>query len=198
VPEPDLETEAVAAQDQQRKRPGNAAALRPYQIKKGEVRNPTGRPKVPAEVREAAMALTPDAIRTLGEIMLDQSAPPATRVTAADKILDRALGRPAQQLDVTERREVLNYSLQDLLRIAYGQEAGRSEARHGTAGQGEVRPGEAMLGKTTQGEDIIEAEPASVEPPSAAPPPREPTHKPAHNERDMLDELVDDDDDDKD
>jgi hypothetical protein len=55
---------------------------------------------VPAEVREAAMALTPDAIRTLGEIMRDPKAPPATRVTEADKILDRALGRPAQTVDV--------------------------------------------------------------------------------------------------
>lgn len=121
VPQPGLETEAVAAQDQQRKRPGNAAALRPYQIKKGEVRNPTGRPKVPAEVREAAMALTPDAIRPLGEIMMDRSAPPATRVTAADKLLDRALGKPAQQVDVTSRKETLDYSLADLLRIAYGK-----------------------------------------------------------------------------
>jgi|SRR5215204_688849 len=95
------------------------ANLRP--IQKGEVRNPGGRPKVPAEVREAAMALTPAAIRTLGEIMQDKSAPPATRVTAADKILDRALGRPAQQVDVTTRKEMLDYSLADLLAIAYGR-----------------------------------------------------------------------------
>src|SRR5215208_807396 len=39
--------------------------------------NPGERPKVPAEVREAAMALTPDAIRVLGEIMNDPKAPPA-------------------------------------------------------------------------------------------------------------------------
>jgi hypothetical protein len=66
------------------------------------------------------MALTPEAIKTLGDIMRDPSTPPATRVTAADKILDRALGRPAQQVDVTQRKEALDYSLADLLAIAYG------------------------------------------------------------------------------
>jgi len=74
--------------------------------------NPGERPKVPAEVREAAMALTPDAIRVLGEIMNDPKAPPATRVTAADKILDRALGRPAQSVEVKgEKRTFLSTAL---------------------------------------------------------------------------------------
>jgi hypothetical protein len=56
--------------------------------------------------------------------MRDPSAPPATRVTAADKILDRALGRPAQQVDVTTRKDTLDYSLADLLAIAYGRGVG--------------------------------------------------------------------------
>jgi hypothetical protein len=94
--------------------------LRP--IQKGEVRNPGGRPKVPVEAREAALALTPAAIRTLGEIMQDKKAPPATRVTAADKILDRALGRPAQTVDVhTTKHDALAYSIAELVAIAYKQ-----------------------------------------------------------------------------
>jgi hypothetical protein len=44
--------------------------LRPVQP--GQVLNPGGRPKIPAEVREAAMALTPKAIETLGKIMEDE------------------------------------------------------------------------------------------------------------------------------
>ena len=86
--------------------------------------------KVPAEVREAAMALTPDAIRLLGEIMNDPKAPPATRVTAADKILDRALGRSAQSVEVKgEKRDLLEYSIADLVAIAYqrGMEGGSIE-----------------------------------------------------------------------
>jgi hypothetical protein len=39
----------------------------------------------------------------IGEIMRDPKAPPATRVTA-DKILDRALGRPAQTVDVKSEK----------------------------------------------------------------------------------------------
>jgi hypothetical protein len=102
--------------------PNSLANLKP--IQPGQALNPSGRPKIPAEVREAAMALTPEAIKTLGDIMRDPSAPPATRVTAADKILDRALGRPAQQVDVTTRKDKLDYSLADLLEIAYGRGVG--------------------------------------------------------------------------
>ena len=67
------------------------------------------------------MALTPDAIRTLGEIMLDEKTP-ATRVMAADKILDRALGRAPQfasadfhnqanQKDAVKRSRLANRSV---------------------------------------------------------------------------------------
>ena len=98
--------------------PNSLANLRPVQPGQPSL-SPGGRPKVPAEVREAAMALTPDAIRVLGEIMRDPKAPPATRVTAADKILDRALGRPAQSVEVKgEKRDLLEYSIADLVAIA--------------------------------------------------------------------------------
>src|SRR5215204_893060 len=85
-----------------RPHPNSLANLRP--IQPGQALNPSGRPKMPAEVREAAMALTPDAIRTLGEIMLNPLVRPGVRVTAAEKILDRALGKPAQTVDVTNHK----------------------------------------------------------------------------------------------
>jgi hypothetical protein len=107
---------------QPQKARGNTEALAPYRIKPGQVLNPSGRPKTPAAVREAALALTPAAIRVLGEIMQDKKAPPATRVTAADKILDRALGRPAQTVDVhTTKHDALAYSIAELVAIAYKQ-----------------------------------------------------------------------------
>jgi hypothetical protein len=71
---------------------GNAATIAAFKFKPGNNANPGGRPKLPAEIREAALALTPEAIETLGKIMRDERTPPATRVIAADKILDRALG----------------------------------------------------------------------------------------------------------
>jgi hypothetical protein len=94
------------------------ANLRPVQP--GQVLNPGGRPKIPAEVREAAMALTPKAIETLGKIMEDERVPPGVRVTACERILDRALGKPAQTVDVTTRKDdALDYSIADLVAIAY-------------------------------------------------------------------------------
>src|SRR5829696_393269 len=96
----------------------------------GQALNPSGRSKVPAEVREAAMALTPDAIRTLGEVMLNPLVPPGVRVTAAEKILDRALGKPAQTVDVTSRKDdAYDYSIAELVASAYrrGLEGGSVE-----------------------------------------------------------------------
>jgi hypothetical protein len=113
------------------------ANLRPPQP--GEVRNPGGRPKMPAEVREAAMALTPEAIKTLGDIMRDPSTPPATRVAAAEKILDRALGRPAQQVEVKgEKRDLLEYSIAELVAIAHSRrDAETIEGEASVAGERE-------------------------------------------------------------
>jgi hypothetical protein len=110
--------------------PASLANLRPWQP--GIAPNPGGRPKIPAEVREAAMALTPKAIETLGKIMEDERVPPGVRVTACERILDRALGKPAQTVDVTTRKDdALDYSIADLVAIAYrrGLEGGRSEER---------------------------------------------------------------------
>lgn len=66
---------------------------------KGQSGNPSGRPKVPEDVKEAARAHSADAIKTLATIMLDDGQPGPARVAAADKILDRAWGKAAQTID---------------------------------------------------------------------------------------------------
>lgn len=71
--------------------------LKPFQP--GKSGNPGGRPKIPAEVRELARALTMEAIETHAEIMRDKEAPPAARAASANAILDRALGKPTQPVD---------------------------------------------------------------------------------------------------
>jgi hypothetical protein len=65
----------------------------------GQSGNPGGRPKLPDHVRDAARAHTEKAITVLAECLDDADA--RVRVTAANSILDRGWGKPAQTLDVT-------------------------------------------------------------------------------------------------
>jgi len=63
-------------------------------FRKGQSGNPGGRPKVLADVRDAARAHSVTAISALVEIIENKRAPPAARVAAANSILDRGFGRP--------------------------------------------------------------------------------------------------------
>jgi hypothetical protein len=82
--------------------------------------NPGGRPKRAAtvearriiwDVKAAARALTQDAIDTLVSIMKDVKAPAAARISAAQALLDRGHGKPAQ---VFEECDLTLLSIEDL------------------------------------------------------------------------------------
>ncbi len=64
----------------------------PFQ--KGKSGNPGGRPKVAKDVQALARTHTKTAIETLVKCM--QTADPRTRVAAAQALLDRGYGKPAQ------------------------------------------------------------------------------------------------------
>ncbi len=49
-------------------------------------------------IKELARQLSPDALNCLAEIAMDSSEPATARVAAATAILDRALGRPVQEV----------------------------------------------------------------------------------------------------
>jgi hypothetical protein len=68
---------------------------------KGVSGNPGGRPKVLGDVQELARQQSPEAINTLATIMQDQKAAPAARVAAANSLLDRGYGKPAQPISQT-------------------------------------------------------------------------------------------------
>src|SRR5215510_16343942 len=72
---------------------------RPFQ--KGVSGNPGGRPKVLGDVQELARQQSPEAINTLAAIMQNDKAPPAARVAAANSLLDRGYGKPAQPISQT-------------------------------------------------------------------------------------------------
>ena len=54
--------------------------------------------RVGKDLRALAQAYTKEALATLVSIMNDTSAPPAARAMAADRILDRAWGKPSQTI----------------------------------------------------------------------------------------------------
>ncbi|UAB76974.1 hypothetical protein INR77_08950 [Erythrobacter sp. SCSIO 43205] len=54
--------------------------------------------KATAEVKAAAAKYSPSALKTLAEIMADVEQPAAARVSAANSLLDRAHGKPAQAI----------------------------------------------------------------------------------------------------
>ncbi len=88
------------------------------QFVKGQSGNPAGRPPVSPEVREAAKAKTVEAIETLALIMRDDKAPAAARVSAATALLDRGHGRPAQSVQVDDRRrDVSDMSTEELMAV---------------------------------------------------------------------------------
>jgi hypothetical protein len=70
-----------------------------WQFPKGKSGNPGGRPKLVGHVRELAQKQTDQAIQTLVKIMGDDTAPPASRVSAAQAILDRGWGKPSQPME---------------------------------------------------------------------------------------------------
>ena len=62
--------------------------------------------KTTASIREAAQQYTDEALKTLVEVMGDETAPHAARVAAANSLLDRGHGKPRQELDVDHKGEL--------------------------------------------------------------------------------------------
>jgi hypothetical protein len=62
----------------------------------------------------AARDRTQDAIDTLASIMRDPKAPAAARVSAAQALLDRGYGKPAQAIEVSAEPDLTHLSDEDL------------------------------------------------------------------------------------
>lgn len=67
----------------------------------GQSGNPSGRSKEVLRVIHLAQEHGPAAIAALAAIMNDQGAAPASRVTAAQALLDRGFGKPKQEIQAT-------------------------------------------------------------------------------------------------
>ena len=67
---------------------------------KGQSGNPRGKKPIPPDVKTALQDLVPDAIRCLKRIVKSKSSGPV-QTKAAEIILDRVFGKPAQQVQHT-------------------------------------------------------------------------------------------------
>lgn len=106
--------------------------------KRGQSGNLAGRPtrpntieahKVVADVKAAARAMTPKALETLEQVMDDPKAPAGARVTAANAALDRAWGKPTQQVEAN-----VGVTLEQLVLAAAMRREERDAAAKGRAG----------------------------------------------------------------
>jgi hypothetical protein len=82
----------------------------------GRSANPGGRPGVPEVIKATLRELSPRAVERLGELL--DSADERIQLEAAKAILDRHLGRPAIQADLTVRGGTSAEHLQALLEVA--------------------------------------------------------------------------------
>ena len=82
----------------------------------GRSANPGGRPGVPEVIKATLRELSPRAVERLGELL--DSDDERIRLEAAKAILDRHLGRPAIQADLTVRGGASAEHLQALIEVA--------------------------------------------------------------------------------
>ena len=80
-------------------------------FKPGLSSNPTGRPKADKTIRDLAREHTKEAILTLAEIAKNPKSSDSARVQAANSLLDRAWGRPAQYIETAN----VDMTLDDIL-----------------------------------------------------------------------------------
>jgi hypothetical protein len=86
-------------------------------FKPGNRANPGARPKAIISLVELARAQTEASIKTLVEIRDSFQAPAAARVEAANALLDRGWGKPAQTItqNVNDKRSALDWTTDELV-----------------------------------------------------------------------------------
>ena len=83
---------------------------------KGQSGNPSGKKAVPPEIKEAFNALTPRAVEVLAELLECDN--PKIRLTAAQTVLDRSLGKATTPVDVKVGGSLNDGHLEALQRLS--------------------------------------------------------------------------------
>jgi len=95
-------------------RKGGIANLRPFP--KGVSGNPSGRPKKVVAVTQLAEEHSEAALKRLVKLMSSDKEQVA--LAAAQAILDRAMGKPKQSVDVNTKKDVADFDIAELYAIA--------------------------------------------------------------------------------
>src|SRR5262245_14712700 len=104
--------------------------LRSTSFKPGQSGNPGGRKKIPEDVREAARAMTKQAIEVLATVMRNPKESGAARVSAAVHLLDRGWGKPHQESTVNvNHNDVREWTRAEL--VAFLEGARKQEPAEG-------------------------------------------------------------------
>lgn len=95
----------------------------------GQSGNPSGRPKIPEDLKLAARAHTAVALQTLVEVC--KSGGDSARVSAASALLDRGYGKPTQTIEANVKRSIVDLTDAELAAIASGSGEGAFGAEDG-------------------------------------------------------------------
>ncbi len=109
------------------------AGIMPHRFKKGQSGNPSGRPKKNRDVETIALDSADAAMRTLVELMKADDG--RVRLAAAQAVLDRAVGKPKQAVDLNNKKDAVDYTEAELLAIA---RMGSQRADPSEEGEGEL------------------------------------------------------------
>lgn len=98
-------------------------------FKKGISGNPSGLPKGGLALRHAARERSLDALNVLIKVMEDEGATNRDRAYAANCVLDRAFGKPRQEVDMVDKtRRAEELSDEQLVQIISGAAQGARDA----------------------------------------------------------------------